>query len=133
MFESQLTVLLNKSWRRLARCKDRPLSRHCWARTISRIRQWQKPTKNDSKVKPLNPEASRKIIHFYQHLRTDTGKTLFTLQPFSVSSAKTDYKEALEEIAEVAFCHDAGATNDVAYAHAAHNALLYLKITPKKA
>ena len=33
----------------------------------------------------------------------------------------------------VAFCHGAGATNDEAYEHAAHNALLYLKITTKKA
>ena len=32
----------------------------------------------------------------------------------------------------VAFCHGAGATNDEAYAHAAHNALLYLTITTKK-
>ncbi|KAI0221863.1 hypothetical protein LSAT2_026886, partial [Lamellibrachia satsuma] len=57
-------------------------------------------TKKCSNVEPLNKEASRQISNFYQHLKTDTGKTWSALQSLSVSSPDTNCKETQDEIAE---------------------------------
>ncbi|KAI0231756.1 RISC-loading complex subunit tarbp2 [Lamellibrachia satsuma] len=118
--------------------------------------------KDGCKVAPLNPQASHQISQFYQKLKTKGGKKLVALQSLPLCSPATNCCQTLQEIAEeqtfevtyvdiqemsmagqyqclvqlsalpVAVCHGTGTTKDEAHAHAAHNALQYLKIMTKK-
>lgn len=116
-----------------------------------------------SSVPTINQQASKQIRQFYSQMKNSTAKWLGQLQSNPLSQPGLNYCQFLQQIAEeqrfevtyvdiheptvqgmpqclvqlstmpVAVCHGTGTTPDNAHAHAALNALEYLKIMTKKA